>query len=239
MRFVLVHGSWHDGSLLEPTAEALRGLGNDVTTPTLAGHGPGADVDVNHNDLVRSLVDHLNDLEDVVLVGHSFGGTVIARAVADVPERIRRLVFWNGFVVRDGNSAVDEVPPPFREMFAGLAAASADNAFMLPYPIWREAFIGDADAELARSAYELLCPEPYQPLIDKLDLGAFYASQIPRSYLNCTEDIAMPPGEEWSWHPRFSNRLGLYRLVQMPGSHEVLFTNPAGAAQKLMEAGRD
>ena len=62
--------------------------------------------------------------------------------------------------------------------------------------------------------------------MDKLDLGAFYASQIPRSYLNCTEDIAMPPGEEWGWHPRFSNRLGLYRLVQMPGSHEVLFTEP-------------
>jgi hypothetical protein len=49
----------------------------------------------------------------------------------------------------------------------------------------------------------------------------------------------MPPGEEWSWHPRFSNRLGLYRLVQMPGSHETLFTNPAGAAEKLVEAGRD
>ena len=79
MRFVLVHGSWHDGSLLEPVAVALRGLGHDVTTPTLAGHGPGADVNINHDDLVRSLVVHLSDFEDVVLVGHSFGGTVIAR----------------------------------------------------------------------------------------------------------------------------------------------------------------
>jgi hypothetical protein len=78
-----------------------------------------------------------------------------------------------------------------------------------------------------------------QPLLDKLDLAAFYASQIPRSYLNCTEDNAMPHGEQFSWHPRFSNRLGLFRLVQMPGSHEVLFTNPVGAAAKLVEAGRD
>jgi hypothetical protein len=66
----------------------------------------------------------------------------------------------------------------------------------------------------------------------------FYSLEIPRSYLNCTEDIALPPGE-WGWHPRMSSRLGLFRLVQMPGSHEVLFTNPKGLAEKLIEAGRD
>ena len=95
-----------------------------------------------------------------------------------------------------------------------------------------------ADEALAKSAYDSLSPEPYQPFLDKLDLTRFYATQIPKSYLNCTEDIALPPGE-WCWHPRMSSRLGLYRLVQMPGSHEVLFTNPAGLADKLIEAGRD
>ena len=44
---------------------------------------------------------------------------------------------------------------------------------------------------------------------------------------------------EWGWHPRMSSRLGLYRLVQMPGSHQVNFTNPELLALKIVEAGRD
>ena len=106
------------------------------------------------------------------------------------------------------------------------------------YPIWREAFINDADEALAKSSYDTLSPEPYQPHCDKLDLERFYATQIPKSYLNGTEDNAFPQGAEWGWHPRMSSRLGLFRLVQMPG-HEVIFTNPGGLAAKLIEAGRD
>ncbi len=239
-RFVLVHGSWHDGSLWGPVADRLRELGHTVETPTIAGHGKGADKDVTHEDCVRSIVDAIvePDLSEVVLVGHSFGGTVIAKVAEQIPERLRRLVFWNAFVPEDGHCLNDEIPPPYVEMFDALAGASDDNTVMLPYPIWREAFINDADAALARSSYEQLSPEPYQPLTAKLDLGAFYASELPRSYLNCTEDIALPAGE-WGWHPRFSGRLGLCRLVQMPGSHEVLFTNPRLLAEKIVEAGRD
>jgi pimeloyl-ACP methyl ester carboxylesterase len=240
MRFVLVHGSWHDGALWGPVAERLRADGHEVETPTVAGHGKDVDKAVSHADCVRSIADFIveRDLSDVVLAGHSFGGTVIAPVAGEIGERLRRLVFWNAFVPEDGNSLDDEVPPHYRELFAGIAAASGDDTVMLPFPIWREAFINDADAELAQSSYAQLSSEPYRCFTDKLDLGAFYASRIPRSYLNCTEDIALPPGE-WGWHPRMSSRLGLYRLVQMPGSHEVMFTNPDGLAAKLVEAGRD
>jgi pimeloyl-ACP methyl ester carboxylesterase len=240
MRFVLVHGSWHDGSLWKPVADRLHADGHHVTAPTIAGHGKDADKAVSHDDCVRSVVEHIVDggFEDLVLVGHSFGGTVIARVAGEIGERLRRLVFWNAFVPEDGNCLNDETPPHYRALFESLAAASGDNTVMLPYPIWREAFIGDADEALARSSYALLSPEPYRCFTDTLDLGAFYGSQIPRSYLNCTEDIALPPGE-WGWHPRMSSRLGLHRLVQMPGSHEVMFTNPDGLAAKLVEAGRD
>jgi pimeloyl-ACP methyl ester carboxylesterase len=239
-RFVLVHGSWHDGSLWGPVADRLRELGHSVETPTIAGHGKGADKAVTHEDCVRSIVDAIveRDLSDVVLVGHSFGGTIIAKVAEQIPERLRRLVFWNAFVPEHGNSLNDEVPPQYTQLFEALAGASDDNTVMLPWPVWREAFINDADAELARSAYEQLSTEPYQPFTAKLDLAAFYALETPRSYLNCTEDNSLPPGE-WGWHPRFSSRLGLCRLVQMPGSHEVLFTNPRLLAEKLVEAGRD
>jgi pimeloyl-ACP methyl ester carboxylesterase len=239
-RFVLVHGSWHDGSAWKPVADRLVVAGHHVTAPTVAGHGKDADKDISHEDCVRSIVDHIvdGDFEDVVLVGHSFGGTVIARVACEIPERLHRLVFWNAFVPEDGNCLNDETPPHYRRLFDSLAEESGNNTVMLPFPIWREAFIGDADEELARSSYATLSPEPYRCFTDKLDLGAFYASQIPRSYLNCTEDIALPAGE-WGWHPRMSNRLGLYRLVQMPGSHEALFTNPRLLAEKIVEAGRD
>ena len=86
-------------------------------------------------------------------------------------------------------------------------ARSSDSTVTLPFPIWREAFINDADLELAQAAYARLSPEPYQPSCDKLDMKPFHALDIPKSFLNCTEDIALPPGE-WSWHPRMSSRLG-------------------------------
>ena len=52
------------------------------------------------------------------------------------------------------------------------------------------------------------------------------------------EDIVFPSGE-WGWHPRITGRLGPHRLLEMPGSHEVLFTNPDGLADKIIEGGRD
>ena len=121
---------------------------------------------------------------------------------------------------------------------AQLAAAAPDNSVMMPFPVWREAFMNDADLALAESTYALLTPEPFEPFTAKLDLKVFQSLSIPRSYLNCLEDTALPPGE-WGWHPRMSSRLGLYRLVQMRGGHEVVFTNPAGLALALIEAGRD
>jgi hypothetical protein len=132
----------------------------------------------------------------------------------------------------------DNLPPDSQALLDSLARESDDNTITIPFEIWREAFINDADLELAKSSYAQLSPEPYQPFIDKLDLKQFYSLSIPKSYLYCTEDTALPQGE-WGWHPKMSSRLGLFRLVQMPGSHEVIFSNPNGLAEKILEAGRD
>jgi pimeloyl-ACP methyl ester carboxylesterase len=241
MRIVLIHGSWHHGGLWAPVAEHLRRAGHEVHTPTIAGHGKGVDKRVDHARCTQSIVDHLvqQDLKDIVLLGHSYGGTIISKVVEAVPDRVRRLVYWNAFVLQDGESLNDNVPPPFRGLFEQLSAASPDGSVMMPFPIWREAFINDGDLATAQRTYEELSPEPYQPFIDKLDLKKFYALQTPRSYINCTEDISLPPGPEWGWHPRMSSRLGLYRLVQIPGSHEVMFTAPERLAAAIVDAGRD
>ena len=239
-RFVLIHGSWQSGNAWSETARHLTAAGHTVFTPTIAGHGNDGNKAVNHAQCTQSIVDYVvsHDLRDFALVGHSFGGTIIAKVAEVMPERIRRLVFCNAFVLRDGNSLLDEIPPAYRELFGQLVEQSADDTVMVPFPLWREAFINDADLDLAQSTYASLLPEPYQPFRDKLDMKKFYSLEIPRSFLNCTEDIALPPGD-WGWHPRMFGRLGLCRLVQMPGSHAVLLTNPKGLAAKLIEAARD
>lgn len=238
--FVLVHGAWHDGTAWEATARHLSGIGHKVFAPTIAGHGKSVAKNVNHAKCTKSIVDFIvgHSLSDFVLVGHSFGGTVISKVAEAIPGRIRRLVFANGFVLKDGNSLTDEIPPHHAALFEKLSRESADGTVMLPFPIWRDAFINDVDLETAKAAYAHLSPEPFQPCKDKLDMKKFYSLQIPKSYINCTEDMALPQGE-WGWHPRMSSRLGLYRLVQMPGSHQVIFTNPKGFAERIIEAGRD
>lgn len=240
MRIVLVHGSWHTGAEWAPVATALRAAGHEVHTPTVAGHGHGVDKRVSHAQCTQSIVDYLQQhaLTDVVLLGHSYGGTIICKVVEAVPERIARLVFWNAFVPRDGESLLDNVPPHYRSLFESLSESSPDGSVTMPFPIWREAFVNDADLDEALRTYALLSSEPFQPMADKLDLKKFYSLQTPRSYINATEDIALPPGE-WGWHPRMSSRLGLYRLVQLPGSHEVMFTAPERLARAIVEAGRD
>ena len=149
-------------------------------------------------------------------------------------------MYWNAFVLQDGDCLNDNVPPHYKALFDHIDGAEGRAAgVMLPFPIWREAFINDADLETAQKTYDMLSLEPYQPFLDKLDLKKFYSlQQVAKSYINCTEDTALPPGE-WNWHPRMSSRLGLYRLVQLSGSHEVMFTAPERLANAIHEASRD
>ena len=239
--FVLVHGSWHDGSAWQAVVDHLEAKGHLAFAPTIAGHGKGVNKNVNHAQCTQSIVDYIvgKDLTDIVLLGHSFAGTIIAKVAEAIPDRIRRLIFFDAFVLNDGESLRDSIPPHYQALFDSLARESNDYTLVMPFEMWREVLLNDADLELARSSYAQLSPEPYQPWIDKLDLKQFYSLPIPKSYLYCTEDNVLPQGEQWGWHPRMSNRLGLFRLVQMPGSHEVIFSNSVGLAEKIIVAGRD
>jgi hypothetical protein len=69
-------------------------------------------------------------------------------------------VFWNAFVRRRGNRLLDEVPPHTVALCStNSPQLPSDGTVMLPYPIWREAFINDADEALAKSSYDSLSPE--------------------------------------------------------------------------------
>jgi hypothetical protein len=71
-------------------------------------------------------------------------------------------------------SGLAEMIKTYRALFEQLAEASPDNSVMLPFSIWREAFINDADLDVARASYEQFSPEPYQQMTEPLDLRKFY-----------------------------------------------------------------
>lgn len=236
--WVIVHGAWHTGELFEPVAAPMRAAGHDVHLPTLAGNRPGDAKSVGLADAVDSLVAFVEDaeLKDFVLAGHSYGGMVITGAADRLGARVRRLVYWNAFVPNDGEALNDLVPPHYVELFEGLTAD--DGSVMLPFPIWREAFINDADLALAESAYAKLNAHPARTFSEAISLSRNPAAfDVPKSYVNCTEDTALPHSH--GWHPRLSEKLGLFRLVQVRGSHELCFTDPLRLAAALLEAGRD
>jgi pimeloyl-ACP methyl ester carboxylesterase len=239
-RYVIVHGAWHTGKELEPVANFINSAGHNAYTPTIKGNRPGDSKTVGLDEAIGSIVDYLNenDFKEAVLVGHSYGGMIITGVADRVPDRIRRLVYWNAFVPNDGESLNDMVPPQFVELFEAIAAEQGDGSVVLPFPIWREAFINDADLETAQRAYDVLNPHPIKTFKDRISLKIDPAEMtIAKSYLNCTEDTALP--HHYPWHPRLSQKLGLFRLVQVSGSHELCFSNPLRLAQAIMEAGRD
>src|SRR5262252_8568632 len=170
--YVLVHGAWHTGAELEPTAAPIRAAGHDVHTPTIAGNRPGDAKTVGLTEAIKSIVDYLTqrNLKDVVLIGHSYGGMVITGVADQVPDRIRRLVYWNAFVPNNGESLNDMVPPQFVGLFDAIAAERGDGSVVLPFPIWREAFINDADLETAQRAYDVLNPHPIKTFKDGISL---------------------------------------------------------------------
>ncbi|CAM4250684.1 salicylate esterase [Bacillus manliponensis] len=240
--FVLIHGAWGDASYWDKTAQELRNMGHTVHTPNLSGHGQDTNKAVKHADYVKSVVDYIKDknIKNFVLVGHSFGGTVISKVAEQVPDRIRRLVFMDAFVVKNGQSTADQIPKEGQTLWRKLARESKNKTIQLPFPIWRETFMNTADLTLAKKVYATVTPEPAGPLFERLDLTKFYQLKIPKSYFYLTEDIAVPQGEEYSWHPHMSSRLGLFRLITAKGDHMTPFhVKPKMVAHKLVQAGRD
>ena len=104
MNFVLVHGGFHGGWCWREVARLLRGQGHAVSHPTQTGLGERSHLRSNALTLdlyIQDLVQHLvyEDLHDVVLVGHSFGGLAISGAAQHQPQRIRELVYLDALIL--------------------------------------------------------------------------------------------------------------------------------------------
>lgn len=110
--YVLVHGAWFGGWIWDEMAAALRAKGHIVYAPCLTGLGekrslirPGINLTTHANDVVELI--EQEELDDVVLVGWSYGGMVISEVLARIPDRIGAMVYLDAFVPERGRSAMD------------------------------------------------------------------------------------------------------------------------------------
>ena len=232
---ILVHGSWHTGSCWSAVQEQLADAGVDSLAPTLPGHrATGRALDVRHADYVSAVLDALDSVAGpAVLVGHSFGGSVISGVAELRPDRCRGLIYYSAFVPRDGERVADSLPPHFIDFLDQAAATTPNRAIELPDQLLRQAFANTADEHTLAKIRPQLVAEPYAPIFETLSLPSFATLQIPAAFITCHDDCALPPG---SFHPGQSSRLRAPELIEIEGDHECLLTAPQRLANALIEA---
>jgi pimeloyl-ACP methyl ester carboxylesterase len=132
--FVLVHGAWHGGWCYRDTAKALRDAGHTVFTPTHTGVGERAHQAAENITLETHIRDvcgciEAEELNDVILCGHSYGGMVITGVADRMAERIKSLVYLDAFVPENGDSLIGLInkalPPEVAAIFVGSFRGTA------------------------------------------------------------------------------------------------------------------
>jgi pimeloyl-ACP methyl ester carboxylesterase len=117
--FVLVHGAWGGSYGFKYVRGPLRQAGHEVFTPSLTGIGERAHLASPQVDLTTHVTDVVNtilyeDLNDIVLLGYSYGGMVVTGALEHVADRVAHLVYLDAFKPDDGQSLADLTGAPYR-----------------------------------------------------------------------------------------------------------------------------
>jgi pimeloyl-ACP methyl ester carboxylesterase len=137
--YVLVHGAWHGSWCWKRVRGALQSAGHNVFTPTLTGLGERSHLNSAEVNLSTHIADIVNlirweELSDVVLCGHSYAGSVIAGVADEISDRIRVLVLLDGFVLENGESLMDIVPPEVAQFLRDQAHVTGEGWKVSPVP---------------------------------------------------------------------------------------------------------
>jgi len=148
--FVLVHGAWHGGWCYRDTAAALRAMGHTVHTPTHTGLGEKAHLaseSITLETHVRDVIGCIEaeELDDIILCGHSYGGMVITQVADRLGSRIKALVYLDAFLPQHGQSLNDllaiALPPEVASQFLdGFRGSAQDGGSGMMQPIPAEMF---------------------------------------------------------------------------------------------------
>jgi len=177
--FVLVHGAWHGGWCWRRVADRLTATGRYVAAPTLSGVGERSHLASDAINLTTHIDDVVNeitwkDLDDVVLVGHSYGGMVITGVAERIRERIAAIVYLDAFLPADGQS---------QYAFRGPNAAPSPE-HSVP-PISAATFrVNEKDAAWVDSK---MTPHPVKCFTEPLRVSGAYASIARKLYIRATD----------------------------------------------------
>lgn len=229
--YVLVHGGGHGGWCYKPVASRLREAGHEVYAPTLTGCGershligPDVDLDTHIADVVNVLI--YEDLSDVILVGHSYGGMVITGVADQALDRVGHLVFLDAAQPLDGESLADVTPAI---MAAARAGGSVVGGVELVLPPEGGETFGVTDPAVQAWMLERLTPHPWKTFEQKLRLSdEASVRKLPRTSINCTETMARRPAE------KRHRALEADNVWEIDTGHDLMLTEPAWVTEKLL-----
>uniref|UniRef100_UPI003100EA92 alpha/beta fold hydrolase n=1 Tax=Neorhizobium sp. EC2-8 TaxID=3129230 RepID=UPI003100EA92 len=226
--FVLVHGSWAGGWQWEPIRRLLEAKGHRVLAPSLTGladrfHLATEETGLStHIDDVARLIEW-ERIEDVVLVGHSYGGMVITGVASRVAARLRRLVYVDAFLAEAGECAWDLLPWQ-RDAFRTLCL---EDRPWLVRPVETKAFFPELD-DVDDSR---LTPMPIKTHEEPLPQGG--PGGVAGTFIHCTarpsyfDDVA-----------KRADEAGM-TVKTLDAGHMVILTHPQEVADILLAAAEE
>jgi pimeloyl-ACP methyl ester carboxylesterase len=237
--FVLVHGAWHGGWCYRETAAALRAAGHTVFTPTHTGVGERFHQSAENITLETHIRDvcgciEWEELRDVILVGHSYGGMVITGVADRMSDRIRSLVYLDAFIPGHGDSLigllskalVPEVAAQFIGAFRGTALQDHSG---LMQPIPAEMF---NIAQANRERVDRLCrPQALATFEVPLLLTGGGDKIANRLYILADGWDPSP----FRYFAANCEKAAGWRVVKLPCSHDVMVDMPKELAAELQK----
>lgn len=233
--FVLIHGAWHNRRALHACSSYLRRQGHMVHTPTLPGHRPNDPrrSGITFPDYVDAVADAIMKAappcKKTIVVGHSSAGFLIQAAAPRVADQIERLIFNNAWVLANGQSQFDLVPPDVSDQMLVAARAAGDHCVPVIEDVVRNLLMPMNTTEEQDALLRLLVPQPLALFTSPVDTGAFSLLDLPKSVIFCRDDASGP-------YMMLADNLGSYDLTEIPGGHETLFTDPARFGEAVLAA---
>ncbi len=231
--FVLLHGAWHGGWCWRDVEAGLRAQGHRVFTPTQTGLGDRKHLmsrDITLDTFVTDVVNVLEaeELQDVILVGHSFGGSGISGAADRVPDRIRHLVYLDSLMLEGGQSPFGMLPPDVVEARRRLVREQGEGVFIPAPPIG--AFGIPDNHEGADWVRRRLTPHPVSTFESPLTLRNPVGNGRPRTYIHCTGPVYGPLEASRQWVRRQQG----WNWQEIATGHDAMVTAPAELTRMLL-----